>query len=187
MMRLTALLLACSLTVGETYSGKVTIKGIGEISLPPGEWILEWAVISKNQEGRDCYVFKKSGDRLERLSIQRCAGIYRFPIPVYFDSIGDSLSQGIPTCLLDYENCHDSAEILRPPKSCNNSQSRMTGSFVYTSETEDPWMSHAIVCDCDSWVLVCVHASPFAISPETIEKVYLDSEIQCGSGKRSTE
>ncbi len=62
----------------------------------------------------------------------------------------------------------------------------MVSSFIYTNETietKDPWMSHAFVCDRDGWVLVCVHASPHVVSPETVDKVFTESKFDKGLKK----
>ena len=189
-MYLTVLLLL-SVVVGETYSGKVTITGIGEIKLPEGKWTVEHAVLSeKKTNSPDVFVFKKAGDRLERLTFQKFGPHIALPISAYFDSIGDSTSNGIPIQLLANKNDHDTAHILGPLHKLQITHGKTTclvSSYVYTSETKDPWMSHAFVCDCDGWVLVGVHASPYAISPETVADVFLESRFEKGNVTSTTK
>ena len=161
------------------------IDGIGQIAFPPGSWTVEHVVRhDKNVRSPDVYVFKKAGDRLERLTVQRFGPHISHPIAAYFDSIGDSMSEGIPIQLLDWKNAHDTTYILRPVVVRERSGDReicMVATYLCTGETDDPWMSHAFVCDRDGWLLVCVHASPHVISPETVDQVFSKSKFVLGT------
>ena len=112
------ILFMLSLTAGETYSGVVTIDRVGQVALPPGDWLLEYAFTPDIKSNNpDIYVFKKRGDRLERLSIERYGPHIAGPIDSYFDSIGDLRANGIPLRLLDYKSNgeHDLVDMLRDP------------------------------------------------------------------------
>ena len=178
--------LILSIIVGGTHQGRITIAGIGEVQLPPGQWILERAVVpDESSHTPEVFVFKKVGDRLERVTFQRFGPHIARPIEAYFDSIGDSMSNGVPIHLLDFESDHDTAHIMRGIIKLEATREKtisLKSSYIYTSERKDhfPWMSHAFVRDCGGWVLVCVHASPYVISPETIENVCLDSRFEEG-------
>jgi hypothetical protein len=145
-------------------------------------------VNDNNKANPDVYVFKKTGDRLERLTFQHHGPQASQSIGAYFDSIGDSTSAGMPRRLFDLKDDYDAVHILRPIFQIEKTGSKVTclgGSFFYSSESGNHWMSHAFVSDRHGWVLVCVHASPFAISPETVRDVFSKSEFE--SGKRQTD
>ena len=173
--------------VGDSFVEKANIDGIGEISLPPGKWTLEYVVTpEKNTNSPDVYVFKKDGDRLERLTFQKFGPHIAHPISAYFDSIGDSTSNGIPVRLLDWKNEHDTAHILRPlevRETTGKETTCMASSYIYTGETKDPWMCHAFVCSRNGLVLECVHASPHALSPDTVDEVFTESRFDLGVRK----
>jgi hypothetical protein len=177
------ILFMLSLTAGETYSGVVTIDRVGQVALPPGDWLLEYAFTPDIKSNNpDIYVFKKRGDRLERLSIERYGPHIAGPIDSYFDSIGDLRANGIPLRLLDYKSNgeHDLVDMLRDPFVFRRTGDRVTAkgaSYIYTSEVNEPWMSHAIVSAQTDCVLVCVHASPFAISPSAVRDVFSGSKF----------
>jgi hypothetical protein len=181
------LVLILSFAVGESFSGQAKIDGIGEIALPPGRWTLEHVATPEKKTNKpDVYVFKKEGDRLERLTIQKFGPHISHPLSNYFDSIGDSTSNGIPVQLLDRKNEHDTAHILRPlvvRERSGGKDTCLASSYIYTSETKDPWMSHAFVCDRDGLVLVCVHSSPHVISPETVDEVFAESRFDRGTSE----
>ncbi|MFN9035368.1 MAG: hypothetical protein ACK5YO_03675, partial [Planctomyces sp.] len=112
------LLFVLSLTAGETYSGVVTIDRVGQVALPPGDWLLEYAFTPDIKSNNpDIYVFKKRGDRLERFTIERYGPHIAGPIDSYFDSIGDLRANGIPLRLLNYKSNgeHDLVDMLRDP------------------------------------------------------------------------
>jgi hypothetical protein len=158
-MHLLLVVIAITVVAGETYSDKVVIDGFGEITLPPGKWLLEHAVTEKKGLP-DVYVFKKSGDRLERLTFQKFDQKIAFGIHNYIDSIGDGVSNGIPVHLLKNkdEYAHEAFQTLRPTTKLG--ETCLLKSLIYTSETRDPWMGNAFVCKWKQGVLVCIHASP---------------------------
>ena len=176
------LVLLLAFVGGDTYSGKVPLPGIGSVALPRGDWLLERTSTPDKSKGEpDVFVFKKVGPRLERLTFQRFGPHISHPIEAYFDSIGDSTSNGIPIHLLNRKNEHDAVHIMKPvyelELGCKAS------SYIYTSETKDPWISHAFVNDRKGWILVCVHASPHVLSPDAIDSIYHDSEFLVGESK----
>ena len=78
--------LTLSLVAGDTFTGTATIDGIGAIALPPGKWTLEHAVSPETKTNEpNVYVFRKEGDRLERLTIQKFGPHIAHPIASYFD------------------------------------------------------------------------------------------------------
>ncbi|MBL8814582.1 MAG: hypothetical protein JNL58_01035 [Planctomyces sp.] len=181
-------LIAVSAKVGETYEDQAVVEGIGTIALPPGKWLFEHSKsFDRNTNNPEVFVFKKLGDRLERLTFQRFGSHIAHPISAYFDSIGDSTSHGVPRQLFEFKDDYDAIHILRPIFEMEQSGSKVTcmgGSFLYSSESGNHWMSHAFVSDRNGWVLVCVHASPFAILPETVETVFADSTFETGQSKK---
>ena len=181
------ILFAVAATPGEIYESHALVEGIGKIALPPGKWLLEHSKsFEKQSNNPDVFVFKKVGDRLERLTFQRFGSHIAHPIGAYFDSIGDSTSNGVPRRLFDLKDDYDTVHILRPVFEIERSGNKVTcmgGSFLYSSESGSHWMSHAFVSDRNGWILVCVHASPFAISPETVGNVFSDSTFESGLSK----
>ncbi len=178
-------LLAMCICPGETYTEAVKIDGIGQVALPSGEWELEITRVSDDpMHAHDIHVFKRLGERLERMTLQRFSGNLVHPIGAYFDSIGDSTSEGVPTSMNDFKSAHGSVYILRGMEELSRTEGGITcfgASYVYTSESSDAhWMSHAFVCENEGEVIVCVHSSPFAITPETVQAVYDDSEFRTG-------
>ena len=150
------LFVAFAVAAGESYGDKVTIDGIGEVALPSGKWLLEHAVTPEKKDRPDVYVFKKVGDRLERLTFQKFAPRIAHPIRNYVDSIGDSVSNGIPIHLLGNKRDHDAYHIVRP---AFGSDEELRTSLIYTSETRDPWLGAcASSASCKGGVLVCIHA-----------------------------
>jgi hypothetical protein len=190
-MLLALLMFVVTATQGETYEATVTVEGIGTIALPPGKWLLEHSKSFDTQSNNpDVFVFKKEGDRLERLTFQRFDSHIIHPIGAYFDSIGDSTSNGVPRRLFDFKDDYNTVHILRPVFDMKRSGDKVTclgGSFLYESESGKHWMSHAFVSDQDGWVLVCVHASPFAISPDTVSYVFIESNFESGDLKDNNE
>ena len=78
-------------------------------------------------------------------------------------------------------------DLLRDPFVVRQTGDRVTAkgaSYIYTSEVNEPWMSHAIVSDQTGWVLVCVHASPYAISPAAVRDIFGDSQFLESPGKQ---
>jgi hypothetical protein len=164
----------------EVYTDKAKIEGLGEISLPPGKWELEIAVKQTKEYPYDLYVFKKQGDRIERLSFRRVPPEIAGRITSYADSVGDSFSKGIP--LRGKEKCaHDTAHILSPLTPFRKTDGRDTAasiSYIYTSEKEEvPWMSHACITEEGGAVMISVHASPHVLSPDTITGVVGQSKF----------
>jgi hypothetical protein len=159
-----------SVVAGENYSGTVMIDGIGDVALPSGKWQLEQAVTTEKKDRPDIYVFKKLGDRLERLTFQKFEAKIAHPVSNYVDSIGDGMSNGIPVSLLNYKSEHETTFIIRPL--FNRNETSVGGSFIYTSEKHHPWMSHYFVCQLQGGVVVCVHSSPHVLSPDTVEDLY---------------
>jgi hypothetical protein len=176
-MHLVCLVTLC-LCPGEVFTETVKVNGVGEIALPPGEWELEITHLDGIPEhGCETHVFKKCGERLERMSVQRFSGRFAHPMPAYFDSIAMSFSHGIPTPLAESENVHDSVCPIGDVEELDGDDALMA-SYVYTGNTDETnWMSHAIVHDHEGVVIVCVHASPFVISPELVKDLYMYSEF----------
>ena len=171
------------------YSGTAKVVGLGDVSFPEGEWILEHRTKPTDKHGvLDAYVFKRKGDRLERLSITRKAPENALSIDCYFDSLGDSMSNGIPVQITEAKSKHDTAHIFAAPRGVALSNGNVlckTASYVYTSEDhQPPWMGNAFVCSVDGWVLVVCHASPNAISPADALNIYLDSKFRPGGDNR---
>ena len=170
------------------YSGVSHVDGLGDVAFPPGDWTLEHRTSPTDEEGMpDAYVFKRKGDRLERLSIKRFEPVGALTIGSYFDSIGDSMSNGTPMKIVGKKSEHDSVHILAPVKDLQTSNGKVVckvSSYIYTSETKPPWMSHAFVCLIDGWVLVGCHASPHALSPEDVQNIYFDSKFKPTKNKR---
>jgi hypothetical protein len=179
-MSLTLCLLLCA-GAADIYTDKAKIEGLGEIALPPGKWELEIAAKQTKNYPYDLYVFKKQGDRLERLSFRRVPPEIAGRLSNYFDSIGDSFSNGIP--LRGQEKSqHDTAHIIQPLRTyrwTEGKESGMSSSYIYTSEKDGPpWMSHACVTEEGGAVLISVHASPHVLSPETIYDIVSDSKFE---------
>lgn len=175
------LCLTFSIAAGETYSEFVSINGVGRISLPLGKWTVEHSVVPRLAENSpEVYVFRKEGTRLERLTIQKFRRGIAHGVFNYFDSIGDSTSQGIPIHLVNNKSEHDTISILRAPQAFVFDNGKPVGaraSYIYASEDEakDPWISHAVVFTHNGDVFICVHASPHVIAPSTIDAVYSES------------
>ncbi len=177
-------LIAATATVGETYESQVVVESIGTIALPPGKWLFEYSKsFDRKSKNPDVFVFSKVGDRLERLTFQRFGSHIALPIGNYFDSIGDSTTNGVPSRLFDFKDDYAAIHILHPVFEMKHSEIKVTclgGSFLYASESGNHWMSHAFVSDRNGWVLVCVHASPFVILPETVKDVFSESNFESG-------
>jgi hypothetical protein len=172
-----SLIVAIALVSATPLSGKVDTGGLGTLSLPPGEWMLEHRHLSPDQEKRpDCCVFKKLRPRLERITILRYRSHIAPRKPVYLcDSVADSYLIGIPDFIAknrpDFIPMHRRKEsyvfTLRKPRDWY--AQRIEISYVYTSKDEEPWMSHAILMTQSRAAFVCVHSSPHVLSPETID------------------
>ena len=173
------ILIAISAVAGELISGDVSVPRLGKIQLPEGRWVIEHAYVPTRESKRpDCFVFRKYGDRLERIAILR----YRPEIAqkkafMYADSIADSIALGVPYFVdADFKSHHhDEAEQLGEPKDWDDNELELT--FIYTSKKEIPWMSHSFITLKSDWIVVGVHSSPFAISPDTIRQLKDRSDI----------
>jgi hypothetical protein len=179
-MSLTLCLLLCA-GVADVYTDKAKIEGLGEIALPPGKWELEIAQLPTKPGERALFVFKKQGDRLERLSFQCVPPEIAAPLGNYFDSIGDSYSNGIPLRGKEKRE-HDTTYIIEPLRVFRSTEGKdtgMTSSYIYTDEKGNvPWMSHACVTKEGEAVLISVHSSPFVLAPDTIQDVISDSKFE---------
>ena len=69
---LAPIFLLIAVVVGEPISGDVEVKRLGRIHLPEGEWTVEHTFLpTKESKQPDCFLFRKQGDRLERITIIR--------------------------------------------------------------------------------------------------------------------
>ena len=90
---LALIFVAIAAVAGDSMSGDVTVARLGKIHLPDGKWMIEHTYVPTKESNRpDCFVFRKLGDRLERIAIIR----YRPEIAqkkayMYADSIADSI------------------------------------------------------------------------------------------------
>lgn len=165
----------------EPVSGEVEVPRLGRIRLPDGKWTIEHNYLpTRESKLPDCFVFRKIGDRLERVAFIR----YRPEIAqkrayMYADSIADSVRFGIPSFLnsdfVTHARTEYEIEQLNTPKDWNESDLELT--YVYTSKNEAPWMSHSYIRLKSNWVIVGIHSSPFAIAPDTIRQLRDASNI----------
>ena len=57
---------------GDPISGDVELSRLGKIHLPEGKWTAEHTYLpTKESKQPDCFVFRKLGDRLERITVIR--------------------------------------------------------------------------------------------------------------------
>ena len=159
----------------EPISGEVEVPRLGRIRLPDGKWTIEHNYLpTKESKLPDCFVFRKIGDRLERVTFIR----YRPEIAqksayMYADSIADSVRFGIPyfvnSDFVTHAQTEFEIEQINTPKDWKENDLELT--YVYASKKDAPWMSHSCIRLKSDWVVIGVHSSPFAITPETIRQI----------------
>lgn len=153
-----------------TISGDIDVARLGKIHLPEGLWVMENSLLpSRESKLPDCFVFRKLGDRLERITFLR----FRPEIALkkaymYADFVGDSFEKGIPTYIKRLSG--KSSEVLQLGRPDDWESDRLELTYVCTSENEPPWMSHSIITVKSKWIVVAVHSSPFAISKEPVRE-----------------
>ena len=184
-MNISLLLIATIFPFTVEYSGEMDVPELGVVRFPAGDWMLEYRTKPAGNGELDALVFKKQGKELERITFIRWHPDVARPLDCYFDSIGDSMSQGIPIQLVGYQSKHNDVHILKPPIAIDESRdgkiSAKSASYIYTSKEDANWIGHGVVCQRDGWVLVCCHAAPHVISPEESETTYFDSRLQLES------
>ncbi len=166
--------------VGEPHSGVVELPRLGKIQLPEGKWTVEYTYIPTKESKRpDCFVFRKLGDRLERITVIRYRPeIAQKKASMYADSIADSIEKGVPAFINKNDLqalVHDEIEQLGQPKDWDDNELELT--YVYAGKKEAPWMSHAFITLRSDWIVIGIHSSPYAISPETIRELRDRSKI----------
>ena len=178
---LALIFVAITAVAGDPMSGDVTVARLGKMHLPEGKWIIEHSYNPTKESKRpDCFVFRKLGDRLERIAIIRYRPeIAQKKASMYADWIADSIGMGVPYFVNPdfhaHARAHDEVEQLGRPKDWNDSELVLT--YIYTSKKEAPWMSHSFILLKSDWIVVGVHSSPYAISPDTIRELKDGSEI----------
>ena len=174
---LALIFIAVTAIAGDPVSGDVAVARLGRIQLPKGQWMIEHIYLPTNESRHpDCFLFRRLGDRLERIAILR----YRPEIAqkkayMYADSIGDSIEMGVPHFIKADSRAFDECEQIGRPSDWKLDELEL--SYVYTSKTEASWMSHSFISLKSDWIVVGVHSSPFAISPDTIRQLKNDSKI----------
>ena len=165
--------------VVEPLSGEVELPRLGKIQLPEGKWTVEHTYLPTKESKRpDCFVFRKFGDRLERVTIIRYRPeIAQKKASTYADFIADSIGKGIPYFINNdlHALVHDAIEQLGRPKDWDDNELELT--YVYTGKKEAPWMSHSFITLRSDWIVIGIHSSPYAISPETIREFRDRSKI----------
>lgn len=176
---LALIFLAMAAVVSEPLSGEVELPRLGKIQLPEGKWTVEHTYVpTKDSKRPDCFVFRKLGDRLERIAIIRYRPeIAQKKASMYADSIADSIEKGVPFFIGDdlHTPAHDEIEQLGRPNDWNDNELELT--YIYTGKEEAPWMSHSFISLKSDWIVIGVHASTFAISPGTIRQVRDSSKV----------
>ena len=164
-----------------SYFRRFCGSSIGIVHLPKGQWVVEDIYIPTKESKRPyCFVFRNLGDRLERIAILG----YRPEIAqkkayMYADSIGDSIEMGVPHFIKAVSRVFDECEQIGRPSDWRGDDLKM--SYVYTSNTDATWKSHSFISLKSDGIVVGVHSSPFAISPDTIRELKNGSSLLLNS------
>ena len=166
------------------YTGKATVAGLGNIAFPPGEWSLEFQRIQHPTNVvfmPDYFVFKRIGDRLERLTFLRHQPtVTPRRLGHMLDTIGETLGDGIPS---EAKKSGDEwADRIHPmslmPASPTATERQIQYSFIYVRPSPAPaWLCHSILFFHDKSAIVIAHASTSVTDPETVEDVQFRSRL----------
>jgi hypothetical protein len=169
------------------FSGKAQVDGLGLVAFPPGEWSLEFTRIqpAKNDSKRpDYFVFKKAGDRIQRLAFLRYSpAIARKHLYALMDGLAETMGDGVP--MQDTKDPGDFGSAAFPIRQVPTDITDdvtvtrvIEYSFISTRRsTGVSWLCHTVLFSTDGWVFVIVHTSPDVTSPELIQDVHFRSRL----------
>ena len=166
--------------IGNKFSGKAEVPGLGLVEFPAGNWILEFRLTPPNPNPShrpDYFGFKKTGDMPVRLGFRRYApAIAPDNLSHLLDGIAEDLGEGAPSEVLGKGYYVDSTsnplrfspEISRMTKT----ETDISFSFINIKPSRTlNWLCHAHLYSREGWVYVVFHASPSVIDPETVSLV----------------
>jgi hypothetical protein len=166
------------------YSGRTAVAGLGEIAFPAGEWLFEFQRIQHQTNSAfipDHFVFKRVGNRLERLTF------LRYPpttsprrLDHMLDTIGETMGDGIPW--EEKKLGGRSAGAIQPmrlmPYNPTPTERRIEYSFIHVLPSPAPsWLCHSILFSHDGSSFVIAHASTSVIDPEVVGDVQFRSQF----------
>ncbi|MCD8535822.1 MAG: hypothetical protein LR011_13975 [Verrucomicrobia bacterium] len=166
------------------YTGKAAVAGLGTIAFPEGEWSLEFQRIhapTNDLHVPDYFVFKRVGDRLERLTF------LRYPptttprqLGHMLDTVGETMGDGLPWELKNAAS--RSGGVIHPlrvePPVPSATERHVTFSFIHVHPSPAPsWLCHAFLFSHDSSAFVIAHSSTSVISPEDVQDVKSRSQF----------
>jgi len=166
------------------YTGTMVVASLGKIAFPEGEWALRFQRIQHPTNSvliPDYFVFKRIGDRLERLTF------LRHPPPttprqlaLMMDTVGETMGDGLPWEEKKKED-RSGGEIhsmrVEPPSPALTERT-IAFSFIHVRPSPaSSWLCHSFLFSHDGSVFVIVHASTSVISPETVGDVKLRSQF----------
>ena len=164
-----------------------TVPGLGEITLPEGEWSLEES--HTPEVGAWAYVFRKKSEAVERITIvrfekgDRKGGLTLAQSYGFCDMIHDSIYEGLPSLWGkvrkrkgDEGEDLGAGHFLRLPDKNNKEPLLVTN--VYPDHNGDNWMNHGVIASNDEFIFTFVHSSTKVLTPDTIEEVYFSSDLK---------
>jgi hypothetical protein len=181
----------CAAPPERQFSGKVQVDGLGLVAFPPGKWSLEFARTqpAKNDAKRpDYFVFKKTGDRVQRLAFLRYSPVTA-PKDLYhlMDSLVETMGDGVPPEETKDRPAYGPAYPMRREPQDVTGASVIEFSFISTrASTGISWLCHTVLFSKDGWAFVIVHTSPYATSPELIQDVHFRSRLSTDAKTSST-
>jgi hypothetical protein len=173
-----------SQSMARKYTRTAVVASLGKIAFPAGEWTLEFQRLQNPTNSvfiPDYFVFKRVGDRLERLTFFRYPPTTTpRPLASMLDTVGETMGDGLPW---EEKKAEDRSRgpiysLRIDPPSPSATERRITFSFIYAAPDPAPsWLCHAFLFSHDSSVFVIAHASTSVISPEPVQDVQLHSKF----------
>lgn len=166
-----------------SYQGTTQIAGLGTVAFPPGEWLLEFRRIepsTSNYQLPDYHVFKRKGDRLERLTILRYLQTDTpRQLALMLDTVGETLGDGVPWPDKKEKNPVGEMFPLRTdPAEPKLTERHLGYSFIHSlPQPAASWICHTHLFLQDNAVIIIAHASTSVITPEVVSKVQSGSRF----------
>jgi len=166
------------------YVGRAVVVGLGNITFPTGEWSLEFQHMQAPTNGLhlpDYFVFKRGGDRIERLTFLRYAPTTTpRQLAHMLDTVGETMGDGIPWEEKTQEGRPPG--VIHPmrtiPGSPTLTELKIEYSFILVRPGPAPsWLCHSILFHQGHSTFVIAHASTSAIDPEVAEDVQFRSQF----------
>jgi hypothetical protein len=165
------------------YSGKTAIAGLGTISFPGGEWVLEFRNAQRAAENfnhRDYFVFKRVGNELARLTFIRYSSQHSPPLYHMLDGTREEFRIGIPSEEMPVGSTGWAPFVMRlVPPNPKSTEDRIEYSFIHTPTAPTPpgqtWLCNTLLFKSKGSAFVIVYAAPTVSSPELVQDVFSDS------------